>query len=116
MARKRTTKAASGYTILVVDDQEAALTSTKLVLESEGHRVLLADSGRAALEIFDELEIHLLLVDYFMPQMTGEKLVAAIRERDADVQIVLQTGYSGEKPPRVKSSSSQCLSMPCICP
>jgi signal transduction histidine kinase len=100
VARKRTTKAASGYTILVVDDQEAALTSTKLVLESEGHRVLLADSGRAALEIFDELEIHLLLVDYFMPQMTGEKLVAAIRERDADVQIVLQTGYSGEKPPR----------------
>jgi signal transduction histidine kinase len=100
VARKRTAKAASGYTILVVDDQEAALTSTKLVLESEGHRVLLADSGRAALELFGEHEIHLLLVDYFMPQMTGEQLVAAIRKRDGDVQIVLQTGYSGEKPPR----------------
>lgn len=100
MARKRPAKADSGYTILVVDDQEAALTSTKLVLESEGHRVLLADSGRAALAILGAHRIHLLLVDYFMPQMTGEQLVAAIRKRDSDVQIVLQTGYSGEKPPR----------------
>lgn len=100
MARKRTLRPASGYTILVVDDQEAALVSTKLVLEAEGHRVLVADSGRAALEAFGAHEIHLLLVDYFMPQMTGAQLVAEIRARDRDVQIVLQTGYSGEKPPR----------------
>jgi signal transduction histidine kinase len=32
--------------------------------------------------------------------MNGEELVHAIRERDSDVQIVLQTGYAGEKPPR----------------
>jgi len=32
--------------------------------------------------------------------MSGEDVVHAIRALDADVQIVLQTGYSGEKPPR----------------
>ncbi len=99
MARKRAHRPASGYLVLVVDDQEATLLSTKLVLEAEGHRVLIANSGREALALFAAHDVHLLLVDYFMPQMTGEELVAEVRKRDSEVQIVLQTGYSGEKPP-----------------
>jgi signal transduction histidine kinase len=100
MARKRGAGAATGYTILVVDDQEETLASVKLLLEREGHRVLLADSGARALEIFARNEVHLLLVDYFMPRMTGEELIGEVRKVDSSVQIVLQTGYSGEKPPR----------------
>jgi signal transduction histidine kinase len=60
----------------------------------------LADGGQRALELFARHEVHLLLVDYFMPRMTGEELIAEIRKIDTQVQIVLQTGYSGEKPPR----------------
>jgi len=100
MARKRTRSADSGYTILVVDDQEETLLSVQRLLEREGHRVLLADGGQRALELFGQHDVHLLLVDYFMPRMTGEELVAEIRKIDAQVQIVLQTGYAGEKPPR----------------
>src|SRR5690606_26160456 len=36
-----------------------------------------------------------------MPGMTGEEVVREIRKRDQLVQIILQTGYSGEKPARV---------------
>ncbi len=100
MARKRSTPVQSGFTILVVDDQNSTLTSVKVVLEREGHEVLLADSGTRALELFAEHRVDLLLVDYFMPKMTGDELVGRIRTMDRDVQIVLQTGYSGEKPPR----------------
>lgn len=100
MARKRLRQEASGYTILVVDDQEETLASVRLVLEREGHRVLLADGGQAALELFGQHQVDLLLVDYFMPRMTGEELIAEIRKLDSQVQIVLQTGYAGEKPPR----------------
>jgi signal transduction histidine kinase len=100
MARKRIVGEKSGYTILVVDDQEETLASVQRLLEREGHRVLLADGGQRALELFAQQEIHLLLVDYFMPRMTGEELIAEIRKIDTQVQIVLQTGYSGEKPPR----------------
>ena len=100
MARKRVQGDASDYTILVVDDQEETRSSVKLLLEREGHRVLLAESGQLALELFATNQVHLLLVDYFMPRMTGEELIAEIRKVDAHVQIVLQTGYSGEKPPR----------------
>src|SRR5690242_17118472 len=100
MARRRTTSSPSGHTILVVDDQEETLISNRLLLEREGHRVLTAISGEEALQLFRPGEMHLVIVDYFMPRMSGEELVRAIRAQDADVQILLQTGYAGEKPPR----------------
>jgi signal transduction histidine kinase len=90
----------SGHTILVVDDQVETLTSVRLLLEREGHRVLTADSGAAALAILEREPTEVLLVDYFMPVMNGEELIRRVRERDGLVQIVLQTGYAGEKPPR----------------
>lgn len=90
----------SGHRILVVDDDEAILHSVRALLSREGHDVLVAQGGAEALEIFRQEEIHLLLVDYFMPHMSGEELIGEIRRFDPLVQIVLQTGYSGEKPPR----------------
>ena len=96
MARKRIIVEPSGYSILVVDDQEETLVSSKLLLEREGHRVLTAVGGREALSLINEEQFDLIVVDYFMPQMNGEELVRAIRKIDADVQIILQTGYSGE--------------------
>lgn len=99
MARKRTTAEPSGYTILVVDDQEEILISSCLLLEREGHQVLTAASGEEALTLFRDHQVHLVVLDYFMPGMSGEEVVQAIRKVDTDVQILLQTGYSGEKPP-----------------
>jgi len=99
MARK-TRGQLSGHTILVVDDQEETLWSVRALLEREGHTVLTAQSGERALELFKESDVHLILVDYFMPRMTGEDVVREIRKFDPSVQIILQTGYSGEKPPR----------------
>ena len=60
----------------------------------EGYRVRTATSGAEALTLFQPDLFHLIIVDYFMPGMDGEQLVQEIRTRDADVQILLQTGYS----------------------
>src|SRR6266567_6719709 len=97
--RKRLVAGSSGWSILVVDDQEETLLSTRLLLEHEGHRVITAASGEAALACFRKDPADLVIIDYFMPRMSGPQLVEAIREHDQDVQILLQTGYSGEKPP-----------------
>lgn len=99
MARKRTTQA-SGSTILVIDDQEEILISVQMLLEREGHTVLTAQSGQEGLALFRQHLAQLVIVDFFMPEMTGEEVVREIRKLDTDVQILLQTGYSGEKPPR----------------
>ena len=99
MARKHTVAQPSGYTILIVDDQEEVLISVRLLLEREGHHVLTAAGGEEALALFRHCPVHLAIVDYFMPRMSGEEVVQEIRKLDQDVQILLQTGYSGEKPP-----------------
>src|SRR6476660_1480220 len=99
MAR-RSKRPASTHTILVVDDQEDSIVSVRRLLEREGHSVLAATSGGAALEILRDTDVHLLIVDYFMPRMTGAELVARIRTFDQFVQIILQTGYAGDKPAR----------------
>ena len=99
MARKHTVAQPSGYTILIVDDQEEVLISVRLLLEREGHHVLTAAGGEEALALFRHCPVQLAIVDYFMPRMSGEEVVQEIRKLDQDVQILLQTGYSGEKPP-----------------
>src|SRR5262245_4084411 len=98
MAR-RSHKASSGHTILVVDDQQETLDSVRLLLERDGHRVLTSDCGERALELFRQNEVHLILLDYFMPRITAEGVVREIRTFDPFVQIILQTGYA-QKPPR----------------
>jgi signal transduction histidine kinase len=98
---RKSQRSATGFCILVVDDQEEALLSVRQLLEREGHTVLAAESGAQALALFKEHDIHVALVDYFMPHMTGEQLVRAVRQFDPYVQIILQTGYAGEKPARV---------------
>ncbi|HVM94917.1 MAG TPA: hybrid sensor histidine kinase/response regulator [Candidatus Acidoferrales bacterium] len=100
MMRKLSVSQSNCHTILVVDDQDEALTSVRQLLEREGHRVLTAVSGERALTLLKEHEVHLMLVDYFMPRMTGEELVRRIRQFDPYMQIILQTGFSGDKPPR----------------
>src|SRR5262245_51117312 len=100
MARRHTAFPSSGATILVIDDQEEILVSAKYVLEREGHEVLTATSVREGVELFRTHSIQLVIVDYLMPQTNGEQCIQEIRKIDEDVQILLQTGYSGEHPPR----------------
>jgi signal transduction histidine kinase len=91
----------SGHTILVVDDEEETRVSLRGLLEREGHCVLSAGSGEEALALLKEHDVHLILSDYVMPRMSGARLIRQIRTFDPYVQIILQTGYAGEKPPQV---------------
>ncbi len=100
MARKYKPKVSSGYSLLVVDDDRDYLLSTSILLEREGHIVLTADNGKDALETLKNETIDLVLLDYFMPGMTGEEVLIHLREFDQQVQVILQTGYASEKPSR----------------
>jgi len=100
MTRRAKVEQASGYTVLLVDDNPDYLQATRLLLEREGHNVLTATNGPEALGILPQQKVDLLLLDYFMPGMTGEQVVAEIRKFDPFVQVILQTGYASEQPPR----------------
>ncbi|UVL37792.1 PAS domain S-box protein [Pseudomonas sp. B21-040] len=81
--------------VLVVDDDSLVLTSTGLLLEDLGHRVISAASGAQALELFDsEQNIDLVITDMAMPHMNGAQLSQAIRLKKPEMPIVLATGYA----------------------
>ena len=73
MGRKYRQSRESGYTILLVDDDPDYAEAMQSLLEGEGHRVLVEGSGAAALATARECHVDLMLLDYFMPQSTGEQ-------------------------------------------
>ena len=81
--------------VLVVDDDSLVLTSTSLLLEDLGHRVVSATSGTEALALFDKEEvIDLMITDMAMPHMSGAQLAHAVRLLKPDLPIILATGYA----------------------
>jgi len=85
-------------TVLLVDDDALILMNTAALLEDLGHRVIEANSGAEALDLFRANPgIDLLITDQAMPAMTGSELIATVRGARPDLPIVLATGY-GEMP------------------
>jgi diguanylate cyclase (GGDEF)-like protein len=100
MARKFRESGASGRAILLVDDNLEYLEATRLVLEREGHAVVVAETGEEALRVARECPVDLMLLDYYMPGMNGDEVLAELRKFQPRMQVILQTGYASENPPR----------------
>ncbi len=81
--------------VLVVDDEPAVLFTLKEVLAERGHEPVTAASGREALARLDGVEA--VVTDLAMPGMDGLELLAAVRERDAALPVVLLTAHGSEK-------------------
>lgn len=87
------------FTILCVDDEEEVLNVDASLLKLKGYNVLKALNGKDAIEIVKNNNVDVVVLDYFMPEMTGEEVVREIRKFNKEVVILLQTAYSGKKPP-----------------
>lgn len=85
----------NGELILIVDDEVSILAATKMVLETAGYRVLLANDGVEALGIFahEANEIALVLTDVAMPFMDGPALTRTLRHMDPYVRVIISTGH-----------------------
>jgi CheY-like chemotaxis protein len=81
--------------VLVVDDDELVLETTRAMLEELGHTALTATSGPGALDrLRDSPEVQLVLTDHAMPVMSGAELIEAIRQRHPGLGVVLASGYA----------------------
>ena len=85
----------SPITILAVDDDQTVLGLIDQTLKSAGYRVLLADSGRGALEAYDQFgsPIHLLLADVIMPDLTGPVVAQRLRSRQPGLPVLFISGF-----------------------
>lgn len=82
-------------TILMIDDEDLLLTMGEMVLTSYGYRVLTANSGQRALDIFAEKgkEIDLVITDLVMPNMSGRELIERLRRQTPNVKIICASGF-----------------------
>jgi len=82
--------------ILVVDDEEPIRAMARDLLESYGYRVLLAENGLEAIDIYAgrKDDIALVILDMIMPKMGGRKAFLKLKELDPGVKALLSTGYS----------------------
>lgn len=85
--------------ILLVDDDLDYLQVTAFFLKSKGYKIDIATSGVEAINKVKEGNIHIVLLDYYMPGLTGEDVINKIREFNNKIIIILQTGFSGQQPP-----------------
>jgi two-component system cell cycle sensor histidine kinase/response regulator CckA len=85
-------------TVLVVEDEQAVRNIARRILEGAGYAVLTAASGGEALLTCERhpSEIHLVLTDVVMPQMSGKDLVDRLASIRPGVRAVFMSGYTGE--------------------
>ncbi len=75
--------------ILLVDDQPAKLLAYEVILKELGEHLVVATSGREALEILLKNEIAVILVDVCMPELDGFELAQMIREHPRFQKIAI---------------------------
>ena len=85
--------------VVVIDDVEEVLNSTKSCLEFEDMQVECFSNPIEGLEYLKTNKADVLLLDFFMPQMNGDEFVQKLREFNNETIVILQTGYSDKIPP-----------------
>ena len=86
------TKTTTG-TILVVDDERSMREFLSIMLKKEGHDVVVADCGRAAVKILERRPVDLLISDIKMPDMSGVDVLRRAKEIRQDIVGIMITAF-----------------------
>jgi two-component system nitrogen regulation response regulator NtrX len=79
--------------ILVVDDEEAIVSSLGSILQDEGYEVAVAKSGVEALKIYTVDPPDLMLLDIWMPEMDGLETLRRVKELVPTAQVMVMSGH-----------------------
>jgi two-component system response regulator PilR (NtrC family) len=80
--------------ILVVDDERSMRELLAIVLRREGYEVILAENGRAAIELLEREPVDLLISDIKMPDLSGVDVLRAAKKLDQDILGIMITAFA----------------------
>jgi CheY-like chemotaxis protein len=82
--------------VMIVDDEDFVTMLAQRVMAEQGYRVITAKDGFQALDIFKKLhrEISLIILDFTMPVMDGADVFHELLQVDANVPVVLSSGFA----------------------
>ncbi|HZY39640.1 MAG TPA: response regulator, partial [Mucilaginibacter sp.] len=101
-----------GKAVLIADDNETSLRVLKMQLERWGLTVLDATSAKRALEIFDANNLDFVITDMKMPGMDGVSLAGAIKDKTAQMPVILLGSKSEELKKKFPGRFSAILTKP----
>jgi two-component system response regulator HupR/HoxA len=80
--------------VLFVDDEEKILKSIERCLLDEPYHKFFAKSGQEAVEILKREEVHVIVVDMFMPEMDGLELLKIVKKQYPNIINMVLSGYA----------------------
>jgi CheY-like chemotaxis protein len=85
-------------TVLLVEDESSVRALAETILIRLGYRVLVADSGTNAIQVWDESHgrVDVLLTDVIMPHMSGGELAHKLREKNPQLKVLFMSGYTDD--------------------
>lgn len=81
--------------ILVADDEEMIREGIAAFLTEEGYHVIMAKDGQEALEKFQDLPIHLMVLDLMMPRKSGFEVLKEINQ-EHDIPVIVLSALGDE--------------------
>jgi len=79
--------------ILIIDDDEAVRSTTKIVLDASGFQTVAVADGKSGIEAVKSEEFDAVIVDLFMPGMNGLDVASAIRKLRPAMPIIAASGF-----------------------
>ena len=87
--------------VAVIEDDLPICEMYEFKLKNSGYEVKIAHNGVDGEKLIKEFKPDLILLDLKMPQMTGDEMLAKIRETEwgANVRVIILTNISRDEAP-----------------
>lgn len=101
-------------TILIVDDELPIAEIIAEVLADEGFETITAAGGEHALQILSASVVHLVLLDLYMPGLSGLDVLARLRAEPAhaELPVIVMTAGTVDSETLVRQGATQVLPKP----
>ena len=82
-------------TVLLIDDDEMVVDVGELILKNSGYDVVIAKSGKEAIEVYKEnhSRIDMVILDMILPDMGGGDAYDRLKEINPGIKVLLASGY-----------------------
>lgn len=99
MRKNKTSASGSEFSLLAVDDDKIMTLTLQAYFQSAGYKIDTENDPYGAIERVRNGSYDILLLDFLMSPICGDKVVAEIRKFNTDLYIILLTGHKSMAPP-----------------
>lgn len=93
--------------LLIADDDPSFRETLQIVLEGEGYGTVIASSGEEVVSIATQHEVHILLLDFHMPRLTGLEAFRIVRKIRGPLPCILMS--AALDPPTLEEARREAI-------